>query len=314
MPSPLDPIWIDAARRLGIPVERGGEAYVHFDGERLHLASDEHLDADDTIAQLVLHEICHALVEGPAARQVADWGLDNTSDRDEIRERAAVRLQAHLTGAHGLRAHLYPTTIVRAFFEALPSDAFAPVGGPGDDDSPSLARDAAERSARAPYGTVLKDALAKSAEQAGLPLHPKSGHPLRTVEPASTCGDCVWRSAGGLCRQAATRKLVRADERACVRWEGALDCLVCGACCRSAYDSVTVGARDPVVRRHPQLIVHREQYLELRRDGDRCAALGGPTGGPYACAIYDDRPRTCRDFTAGGRHCLSARRKVGLSA
>jgi Fe-S-cluster containining protein len=31
------------------------------------------------------------------------------------------------------------------------------------------------------------------------------------------------------------------------------------------------------------------------------------------CVIYDDRPRTCREFTLGSAHCLSARRKVGLS-
>ena len=59
----------------------------------------------------------------------------------------------------------------------------------------------------------------------------------------------------------------------------------------------------------------------MRCDGDRCAALCG--GEPdaakpervtrYYCAIYDDRPRTCRDFTLGSAHCLTARRRVGLS-
>jgi len=33
----------------------------------------------------------------------------------------------------------------------------------------------------------------------------------------------------------------------------------------------------------------------------------------YQCTIYDDRPRTCRDFTLGSNHCLTARRRVGLS-
>mgnify|MGYP002149144524 CR=1 FL=1 len=55
--------------------------------------------------------------------------------------------------------------------------------------------------------------------------------------------------------------------------------------------------------------------LRLRRspDGARCAALGGAEEGPYACAVYEERPRTCRDFTRGSAHCLSARRRVGLS-
>src|SRR5262245_25451516 len=104
---PLDRTWIDAAARLGIAVHRGGDAYVHFDGSDLHIADDSALDPDDTIAQLVFHELCHALVQGPAHRHVPDWGLDNTSDRDALRERAAVRLQAHLAGLHGLRAVLF---------------------------------------------------------------------------------------------------------------------------------------------------------------------------------------------------------------
>jgi len=29
--------------------------------------------------------------------------------------------------------------------------------------------------------------------------------------------------------------------------------------------------------------------------------------------LYDDRPRSCRDFTLGSAHCLTARRRVGLS-
>ena len=34
---------------------------------------------------------------------------------------------------------------------------------------------------------------------------------------------------------------------------------------------------------------------------------------PMACEIYEGRPQTCRDFTLGGEHCLTARRRVGLS-
>ncbi|HEY6177890.1 MAG TPA: YkgJ family cysteine cluster protein, partial [Kofleriaceae bacterium] len=92
----------------------------------------------------------------------------------------------------------------------------------------------------------------------------------------------------------------------------------CGACCRAAYHSVEVSRRDPVVKAQPALIVDRGRYLEIRRNGDRCAALEGGvvehgTTTRYHCTIYDDRPRTCRDFTLGSAHCLTARRRVGLS-
>jgi hypothetical protein len=51
------------------------------------------------------------------------------------------------------------------------------------------------------------------------------------------------------------------------------------------------------------------------RDAIPGAPSGGEGGAPptFACTIYDDRPRACRDFEAGGRHCLVARRRVGLS-
>jgi Fe-S-cluster containining protein len=79
-----------------------------------------------------------------------------------------------------------------------------------------------------------------------------------------------------------------------------------------------VSRRDPVVKAQPALIVDRGSYLEVRRAGDRCAALEGGviehgTTTRYRCTIYDDRPRTCRDFTLGSAHCLTARRRVGLS-
>src|SRR5947209_5941403 len=144
--SELSRIWIGAAEKIGIAVRRGGDAYVHWDGRALHIADDEHLDEDDTVAQLVLHEICHSLVEGPQAMWLPDWGLDNTTDRDAVKEEAAVRLQAHLLGAYGLRGTLFPTTSVRGFFESLGRDALAPVGA----ESARLARAAAVRAAQFP--------------------------------------------------------------------------------------------------------------------------------------------------------------------
>jgi Fe-S-cluster containining protein len=105
---------------------------------------------------------------------------------------------------------------------------------------------------------------------------------------------------------------------ACARWEAPVDCQDCGACCREAYHSVTVSMRDPVVWQEPQLIVRHGARFEIRREGPRCAALhvdsdARAPAARYACTIYDNRPRPCREFAAGGRHCLDARRRVGLS-
>jgi Fe-S-cluster containining protein len=78
---------------------------------------------------------------------------------------------------------------------------------------------------------------------------------------------------------------------------------------------VEISSREPVNKRHPELVLIHDTHRKLRREGDRCAALsGGNTPHEtYACAIYDDRPRTCREFTRGGGNCLDARRRVGLS-
>ena len=141
---------------------------------------------------------------------------------------------------------------------------------------------------------------------------------------ANRCGDCAWRYVGKgatRCRQA-DNATVDDTWVACERFEAALDCQTCGACCREAYGAVVVGARDLVRRARPDFVVDRgpggAHRYELRRAGERCAALAGGTVEAgrvtgYACTIYDDRPRTCRDFTLGSAHCLTARRRVGLS-
>jgi Fe-S-cluster containining protein len=89
--------------------------------------------------------------------------------------------------------------------------------------------------------------------------------------------------------------------------------MTCGACCRGAYDAVLVEPGARIITRHPELVVLRHGAHELARTDGRCAALDGGDGGPFACRVYDDRPATCIDFTLGGSHCLTARRRVGLS-
>lgn len=308
LPSELDTVWTACAEKLDLSIGRGGDAFVHFDGRTLWIARDEDLDDDDTLAQLIFHELCHVAVQGPAKRRAPDWGLDSSSDRDLVREHAAVRLQAHLGGWFGLRGVLFPTTEVRAFYESLPADAL----GAASEPSSALARMGAARAGREPLAPAFTDALGATARLIAAPVH-RSGWVQIPIGDGRTCGTCSWRSEGGACRQAARRVQVGADDRACVRHEPALDCLPCGACCRSGFDVVPIGARDAARRLHPELVRSRGGRFEMARVGERCAALAGLEAGPYTCGIYDDRPRNCRDLEVGGRHCLAARRRVGLS-
>lgn len=357
--DPLDRIWLATARRIGLRVERSSEVYASTDGQGTLTIGQAHtLDADDCLAQMIFHELCHSLIEGPDAFSRPDWGLDNTGPRDVVREHACLRLQATLAAEHGLRRFLAPTTDFRVFYDALPDDPLMPRHWP----SVTLAVAAARRASTPPWAPHLDTALRATAAIAGHAAHfadrsprspgqkhgltlyaevdlPAERHPLGfarnpDADKARTCATCAWHFCGGRgpavdrCRQAGG---VRVDPAwpACDRWEPALDCQDCGACCRAAYDSVTVSRRDPVMRRHPALIVDRGSYVELARvdchGENRCAALQGGTflqasdaavpgtWQPYACAIYQDRPRPCREFENGGDHCLTARRRVGLS-
>ncbi len=199
--------------------------------------------------------------------------------------------------------------MVRPFFAALPREPVAI--SDEDDGSIALARAAATRAGKPPFARALARALHASAAARELERH-RSG---AVLADAFRCGDCAWREASGLCRAADAKIFVAADERGCARHEVSLDCLSCGACCRSGYDAVPVAGRELVLKRHPSLLVLREGGHDLRRisvDGeDRCAALEG--AGPHRCSIYADRPRACADLPAGGAACLIARRRVGLS-
>lgn len=158
--DPLDELWLHAAARIGFSVQRSGEVYAHSDGRGvLHLADLGSFDPDDSLAQLILHELCHAMVEGERAWHEPDWGLDNISARDEVREHAALRLQAKLTAPHGLRWVLAPTTDFRAYFDALPDDPFE-----GEEEAVTAAKRGFERSGEAPFAEVLPEVLSITEE------------------------------------------------------------------------------------------------------------------------------------------------------
>lgn len=345
LPSPLahpliEAIWIATAQSIGWRVERVESSYASTDGRgQIAIGVDGILDGDDAIAQLIFHELCHGLVEGPAGWALPDWGLSNADARDVEHEHACLRVQIHLAEPVGLRELMAPTTEYRAYHDAVVGDPLSPTS----DLAAALARDALERSESQPWIAALQQALsatraaldhsaapamAARADAAGDPTLPVALHPVGFrfgSDGGHSCGDCAWLYRGGRgrpverCRQSAGEdgngRRTDARFRACERWEPVVNCLDCGACCREAYHSVTVSVRDPVVWKQPDLIMRNGHRFEIRREGPRCAALSGDVSRPgsFSCAIYEDRPRACRDFEAGGRHCLVARRRVGLS-
>lgn len=325
-------MWLGAARRIGLRVVRTPDAYAATDGRgTLAIGDDATLDADDSLAQMIFHELCHSLVEGEQSFTEPDWGMDNTGPDHDWREHACLRVQWTLTGRYGLRTVFAPTTDFRAFWDRLSGDVLAD----RTDRSVQAAIAGLRRVDHPPWAPALLEALAATARIA----HEAARHapardvlwhgvtapppPHPTGLPAGTsgsCGTCAWRfDQRGIarCRQANAR--IDPAWPACERYEAALDCQTCGACCRAAYHSVEVSRRDPAVKAQPSFIADRGSYLEIRRQGDRCAALAGGEldeagkARPYHCVIYDDRPRTCREFTLGSAHCLTARRRVGLS-
>lgn len=325
--DPLDRVWLTTAARIGLSVTRSPHVFASTDGRgTLALGTDDTLDADDCLAQMIFHELCHSLVEGPESFERPDWGLENEDDRDLVREHGCLRAQALLAGRYGLREVLAPTTDHRAFYDALPAD---PLAGDARDRSITLARAAVSRAERWPWAPHLLAALEATAAmaQAARPYavagslwertkprpapHP-SGLPSHSSPPERTCHECAWARPGRTrprCVQA--ERAVDPSWPACERFEPALDCQSCGACCREAYDVVELGPRDPFAKRHPELLARRDGRLVLARVDGRCPLLEGE--GPFACRHYDDRPRTCRELERGSPNCRDARRRLGMS-
>lgn len=344
--DPLDAIWIACARDIDLDIVRSDDVYASFDGEHtLTLCKSASFDADDSLAQMILHELCHGLVAGKKGAGRPDWGLSNTDERDLVLEHACHRVQAALADEYGLRALFAVTTEWRPYWDALPID---PLRVGGDDPAIARARTAFERAHNGPWAHAIQTALMRTAQLAATlrdagvasdslwalttPMH-RAGFPLSERDDA-TCASCAWSHTHKRvtrCRQAQARDVARSSvidgegiadrfiaptDRACVRYEPRLSedsCAPCGACCRQGFDRVEVRARDVVKRRHLAL-VSRDNFGEfLARPGGLCVGLTRSEEG-YRCTIYADRPRACADFEVGGDACLSARRRVGLSA
>jgi hypothetical protein len=158
--DPLDAIWLTVADRIGFRVERSAEVYASTDGKGVMIIGEPStLDPDDCLAQMILHELCHSLIEGAQSLHVADFGLDNESERDVVREHACLQLQAWLTDKHGLRQALAPTTDFRSYYDELPRDPFAD----SDDPATGMGRAGAARSEQAPWAPHLWQGLEATA-------------------------------------------------------------------------------------------------------------------------------------------------------
>jgi len=159
--DPLDAIWLTVAARIGFRVERSSEVYASTDCKGVMTIGDPStLDPDDCLAQMVLHELCHSLIEGTESLGVADFGLDNESERDVTQEHACLRLQASLTAKYGLRQALAPTTDFRSYYDELPEDPFADEGDPAT----AAAKLGAARSDQAPWAPHLREGLEATAK------------------------------------------------------------------------------------------------------------------------------------------------------
>ena len=217
--DPLSLIWLRLAATLGIKVIRDDTVFASYDGKgTLLIATDGMLDPDDTLAQMVFHELCHSLIMGKDSMRKEDWGLDNTSETHLVHEHASHRLQAHWAGDYGLRTFLAVTTDHRPHYDALPD---APLR-PGKDPSINMARlaltDARERGWWEPICDALKNtaALAASIREVTpegslwttvVPMHPIGMFPLG--HSGRACGDCNWSVVEGnfqLCLQSKGEK------------------------------------------------------------------------------------------------------------
>jgi len=99
-----------------------------------------------------------------------------------------------------------------------------------------------------------------------------------------------------------------------------LDCLTCGACCRTGHDGRILVPKEDLVRWRR---IGRADLCEqvqpghfgevgfATNDAGACVHLGTSLS-EHACQIYEVRGTTCREFERGSWQCLEFRRDRGL--
>jgi Fe-S-cluster containining protein len=100
-------------------------------------------------------------------------------------------------------------------------------------------------------------------------------------------------------------------------------CMTCGACCAFFRVSFYWAEGDDAGGTVPahlteQVSPYHRCMSGTNQKNPRCIALAGTTGISAFCAIYEDRPSTCRTFTMSGENgeineaCNRAREYYGL--
>lgn len=158
--DPLEVVWLATAKRLKLTIRRDPAIFSRTDGSgMLWLGPRDDLDADDTLCQMLFHEIVHWITNGEASYHLEDWGFP-LDDADDVREFSCLRLQACLADRYGLRGMLGPTGKFREYFDKIPADPLEPL----DDSSweaeiVALAAEAIARAVEPPWGQPLAEAL-----------------------------------------------------------------------------------------------------------------------------------------------------------
>ncbi|MES2641506.1 MAG: hypothetical protein V4850_18585 [Myxococcota bacterium] len=163
--DPLDLVWLATARRLGLRVRRNPAIFSSTDGTGLlELGPFDTLDADDTTAQMILHEFCHWITNGLETFHERDWGFALDAELD-WREHSCLRLQAGLTERYGLRAVLAPTSQFRDYYDQIPADVLQPIDASAREaEVCALAKVALERAAGEPWHGPMTAAFVATAK------------------------------------------------------------------------------------------------------------------------------------------------------
>lgn len=85
------------------------------------------------------------------------------------------------------------------------------------------------------------------------------------------------------------------------------NCQECGACCADLQSQEI----DATGYTGPSGYLGSNGGISADETG-RCVALLGEIGSSVSCAVYDDRPKVCREFPPGSVSCYDARDEEGL--
>jgi len=159
--DPLEVLWVETARQFGMRIERDSTVFASWNGRGvLRIGVAESLDPDDSLAQMIFHEICHGLVEGPEAFDRPDWGLQIDNPVHRVREHACLRLQAALADRHGLRELLAATTNFRKYYDTLSCEPL----DSDTDPAARIARHGWDRANTGAWSAPLDHALRMTAQ------------------------------------------------------------------------------------------------------------------------------------------------------